>query len=56
MPLKDDIKGTLRVFWQMTNEEFEEMDHKLFRIAAGLAGFLAAGALYFFFLRKFLPF
>ncbi|MBS3054693.1 MAG: hypothetical protein J4431_04100 [Candidatus Aenigmarchaeota archaeon] len=56
MPLKEDVKDTLRIFWQMTKEEFDVMDHKLFRIAAGLAGFLVAGALYFLFLRNFVPF
>ena len=56
MPLSQDVRDMLRIFWEMAKEEFGEMDHKIFRIAAGLAGFLVAGAVYFLFLRDFLPF
>lgn len=56
MSLKEDVKDTVKVFWEMTKEEFDTMNHKLFRIAAGLAGFLIAGAVYFLFLQNFVPF
>lgn len=51
-----EIRGTLKTLWNMMTEEFDVMDHKLLRIIAGIISFLVAGAIWFFFLRNFLPF
>ena len=51
-----DVKGVFRMFWDMSKEEFQIMDHKLVKITGGIVGFLVAGAIYFFFMRAFLPF
>ena len=50
------IKGILKTFWIMTIEDWDEMDHKLLRIAAGVVGFIIMGLFWFFVLRNISPF
>lgn len=45
------IKGTFKTFWDMTKEDFEQMDHKLIRIGSMLIGFVIAFLFWFFLLR-----
>jgi len=50
------VKGILKTFWTMTIEDWDEMDHKLLRIAAGAVGFIIMGLFWFFVLRNISPF
>jgi hypothetical protein len=50
------IKGVLKTFWSMAVEDWQEMDHKLIRVAFGTVSFVAATLFWFYFLRHILPF
>ena len=47
----ETILGVLKTFARLTREEWDEMDHKLFRVGAGLIGFLVSAAFWYFFFR-----
>lgn len=48
--------GMLKTFSRMTKEDFDEMDHKLFRIALGVGSFIAMALFWLFFLKSIVPF
>jgi len=50
------IKGVMKTFFWLINEEWSVMDHKLIRIGAGAIGFTIMALFWYFFLRNFLPF
>jgi hypothetical protein len=52
----ETFKGVMKTFFQMTKEDFNEMDHKLIRIAVGVVGFVAMTLFWFYFLRNIAPF
>ena len=52
----ETAKGILKTFWAMTLEDWDEMDHKLVRIAAGVIGFTIMGLVLYFFFRNISPF
>ena len=59
MPIKKfvkDIKGVSKTFFQLVQEEWEEMDHKLLKIATGIVSFLIAAAFWFFIFRRIFMF
>ncbi len=47
------LKGFFRTFFWLAQEEWHELDHKLFRISMGLVGFAAMALFWLFFLRSF---
>jgi hypothetical protein len=47
------FKGFVMMFFAMALDEWRELDHKVFRIAAGLAGMAAMAIFWLFFLRSF---
>ncbi|MBI4154206.1 hypothetical protein HY501_02630 [Candidatus Woesearchaeota archaeon] len=49
------VKGILKTFVWLTNEDWNELDHKLYRIAFGAVTFIVAGLFWFYFLRHILP-
>ena len=56
MSRTEDLKGILKVFWSLLKEDFDEMDHKLLRIAAGIIGFVISAIFWFYVFRRFSPF
>ena len=54
--IKNFIKGTLKVFWGMTKEDWSQMEHKLLRIIFGIIGFVIAALFWFYFFRHINPF
>ena len=50
------IKGILKMFWIVTKEDWDDLDHKLLRIAAGAIGFVVMALVWYFIFRKFTPF
>jgi len=56
MSIKQTIKGTLKVFFRLTKEDWKAMDHKLVRIASLAVGFTVAALFWFFVFRNFSPF
>lgn len=51
MSRTETVKGVMKTFFWLTKEELDGMDHRLFRIAAGIAGFLIMTSLWFFLYR-----
>ncbi len=51
MSMAETAKGVLKTFFAMSKEEFDVMDHKLFRIGAGIIGFVAVTTFWFFLYR-----
>jgi len=49
------IKGIMKTFFHITKEDWNEMDHKLIRLAAGAAGFIIMALVWFYFLRSISP-
>ena len=49
------VKGILKTFVWLTSEDWNELDHKLYRIAFGTVIFIVAGLFWFYFLRNILP-
>ncbi len=49
-------KGVLKTFWFMTREDWDEMDRKMLRIAAGAIGFIIMAAFWYFLFRNVGPF
>ncbi len=45
------VIGVLKTLVYLTREEWNEMDHKLLRIAAGAIGFLITAAFWYVFFR-----
>lgn len=56
MPIKKTIKGIIKTFFWLIEEEWKEMDHKVIKIATGLVSFLIAAAFWFFVFRRFFTF
>ncbi len=56
MPKIQAIKGVMKTFLWLVNEEWGAMDHKLIRIVAGAVGFTLMALFWYFFIRNFLPF
>jgi hypothetical protein len=50
------VKGVLKTFLSGVAEDWQEMDHKLMRIAFGAVSFAAAALFWFYFLRHITPF
>lgn len=50
------IKGILKTFWQMTKEDFQAMDKKLWRIIIGGIIFILMAYLWFKFFSVISPF
>lgn len=50
------ITGVLKTFTWMTKEEWDRMDKKFYRLLFGIAGFVAMGLFWFYFLRNLSPF
>lgn len=50
MTITEEIKGTLRVFWEMTKDDFGELDHKAIRILGFAAGVVVTFLVYYFLL------
>lgn len=51
MSLLETVIGVLKTFVKLTKEEWNEMDHKLLRVGAGLVGFLISAAVWYYFFR-----
>jgi len=49
-------KGVLKTFTWMAKEDWDQMDHKLARIAFGAISFVLMGLFWFYFLRQITPF
>ncbi len=56
MPKLATVSGVLKMLWQHTKEDWDEMDHKLLRIAGGVVGFVLMALLWYFFFRNMGPF
>jgi hypothetical protein len=56
MSKMQDIKGILKTFFWLVDEEWQSLDHKLIRIIAGAVGFTIMALFWYFFFRNFLPF
>ncbi len=52
----ETIKGILKMFWAITIEDWDEMDHKLLRIVAGAIGFVIMAAFWYLIFRNVGPF
>ncbi len=52
----ETAKGILKTFWMLTKEDWDELDHKLLRIAAGAIGFAVMALFWYFFFSKIGPF
>ncbi len=50
------IKGVLKIFFNISKEEWNEMDRKLLRIGIGLISFIIAALFWFYVFRAFSPF
>ena len=50
------VAGVLRTLGHMAKEDFDEMDHKLFRLAVGIGSFVVMGLFWLFFLKSIMPF
>lgn len=50
------IKGTFRIFFRMTGEDWHRMDHKFFRLVFGGLVFIGMALFWLFFLRNIIPF
>jgi hypothetical protein len=50
------ITGTFRTLLALAKEEFEEMDHKLFRISIGVIVFIISALIWFYIFRGISPF
>ena len=50
------IKGVFQTFFQISKEDWGEMDHKLLRIASGIIGFAIAAVFWFYLFRHIMPF
>lgn len=49
------IKNVFKTLAWLTKEEWDEMDHKLFRIGFGVVGFVIMALFWFYFIRTVLP-
>lgn len=52
----EDAKGIMKVFYEMSKEEFDMMDKKMLRIFAGMASFIVAGLVWYLLFRNMAPF
>jgi hypothetical protein len=52
----ETVKGVLKTFLTITMEDWDEMDHKLLRIAAGAIGFAVMAFFWYFVFRNVGPF
>lgn len=52
----DDIIGIFKMLVRLTRDEWDEMDHKFMRLAAGAIGFLLTAAFWYVFFRNSGPF
>ncbi len=50
------IKGIMKTFWILTKEDWDELDHKLLRIATGAIGFVIMALLWYYLFRNVSPF
>jgi len=51
----ETLKGTLKTMFDMTLQDFHEMDHKLIRIVGSIAMFIILAWFWFNFLRGITP-
>ena len=56
MTMAKDLFGIMKTLVALTKEEFNDMDHKLPRLAMGVASFAAAALFWFYFMRHIVPF
>jgi len=50
------IKGILKTFWFLTKSDWEELDHKLLRIASSAIGFILMALFWLYFIKNIVPF
>ena len=50
------VRGLLKTFWTITMEDWDEMDRKMMRKAAGAIGFIIIAAFWYFLFRNVGPF
>jgi hypothetical protein len=48
--------GFLKTFWQMAKDDWQELDHKLPRIAAGAISFIVVALFWLYFFNGSSPF
>lgn len=48
--------GVMRTMGGMIREDWQQMDKKFYRLLFGIAGFVAMGLFWFYFLRHIVPF
>ena len=56
MSKSETLRGVFRTLLWLTKQEFNEMDHKLIKIGAGIAMFITMGLFWFYVFRHFSPF
>ncbi|KHO47730.1 MAG: hypothetical protein QT00_C0002G0390 [archaeon GW2011_AR5] len=48
--------GIMKTMGSMMREDWQQMDKKFYRLLFGIAGFVAMGLFWFYFLRNITPF
>ena len=48
--------GVMKMMGSMMREDWRQMDKKFYRLLFGIAGFVAMGLFWFYFLRNITPF
>lgn len=48
--------GVLKMMGSMMRQDWQQMDKKFYRLLFGIAGFIAMGLFWFYFLRNLSPF
>jgi len=48
--------GVMKTMGSMMREDWQQMDKKFYRLLFGIAGFVAMGLFWFYFLRNITPF
>ena len=56
MGILSDIRGVLKMFVRLSQEEWDELDHKLLRVSAAVISFAIAALFWFYVFRAFSPF
>lgn len=56
MGILSDIKGVLKMFVKLSQEEWDELDHKLLRVSTAVISFAIAALFWFYVFRAFSPF
>ncbi|MBI2578716.1 MAG: hypothetical protein HYW26_03325 [Candidatus Aenigmarchaeota archaeon] len=56
MGILSDARGIIRMFIRLSQEEWDELDHKLLRISVAVVSFAVAALFWFYVFRAFSPF